>query len=394
MHPGDGELQRYLDNPEQGINSTGLHIQTCATCQRRLASIETRHKYISEQLGTLDSAPGSSSWSNRYFVQPAYSKFKNNLSLHKEMTMSRKFFSLRSRAMWASLTVIVVLVSLLSFPTGRAWAGQFLGLFRVQQITVIPLDSTSLSMLNGNQALGKQIGELMSSSITVDKKPGQPQNVSAGSSASKLAGFTVRLPSNPGSSPLLTVQDGTSFKFVVNRARAQSILDEAGHKDLILPKSLDGETISVNIPNSVSAGYGNCPDPATKDTMGAGSNGRRYADCILLMEIPSPTVNTPPDVDLAKLAEIGLEFTGMSPQQAQQYSQTVDWTTSLVIPIPKNAATYQTVTVDGVNGTLIQRPIDDAPEYTLIWVKNGIIYAIAGLGSDSTQAISMANSLQ
>jgi hypothetical protein len=71
----------------------------------------------------------------------------------------------------------------------------------------------------------------------------------------------------------------------------------------------------------------------------------------------------------------------------------VDWTSSLVIPIPKNAATYDQVSVDGVTGTLIQRPADDAPQFALVWVKNGIIYAIGGLGSNSQQAIQMANAL-
>ncbi|MDD5370632.1 MAG: hypothetical protein PHQ40_16240, partial [Anaerolineaceae bacterium] len=66
---------------------------------------------------------------------------------------------------------------------------------------------------------------------------------------------------------------------------------------------------------------------------------------------------------------------------------------SLVIPIPKNAATYAQIPVDGVTGTLIQRPADDAPQFALVWVKNGIIYAIGGLGSNSQQAIQMANTL-
>ena len=84
----------------------------------------------------------------------------------------------------------------------------------------------------------------------------------------------------------------------------------------------------------------------------------------------------------------------MSQEQAQAFSQNVDWTSSLVIPIPRNAATYEQVSVDGVTGTLIQRPSDDAPEFALLWVKNGIIYAIGGLGSNSDRAIEMANTLQ
>ena len=61
--------------------------------------------------------------------------------------------------------------------------------------------------------------------------------------------------------------------------------------------------------------------------------------------------------------------------------------------VRKNAASYEQVTVDGVTGTLIQRPVDDAPQYALIWIKDGIVYAISGLGANSQQAIDLANSL-
>jgi len=83
----------------------------------------------------------------------------------------------------------------------------------------------------------------------------------------------------------------------------------------------------------------------------------------------------------------------MTSDQAAAFTKTVDWTSTLVIPLPKNAATYKQVTVDGVTGTLIQRPADDAPQYPLLWVKNGIIYAISSLGTNSQQALDIANSL-
>jgi hypothetical protein len=88
-----------------------------------------------------------------------------------------------------------------------------------------------------------------------------------------------------------------------------------------------------------------------------------------------------------------LEFTGMTSDQAAAFTQTVDWTSTLVVPIPKNAATYKQVSVDGVTGNLIQRPSDDAPQFVLLWVKDGIVYSIGGLGTNSQQAIDMANSL-
>jgi hypothetical protein len=46
-----------------------------------------------------------------------------------------------------------------------------------------------------------------------------------------------------------------------------------------------------------------------------------------------------------------------------------------------------------VTGTLIQRPSSETPQFALLWVKDGIIHAISGLGTDSQQAVEMANSL-
>ena len=111
----------------------------------------------------------------------------------------------------------------------------------------------------------------------------------------------------------------------------------------------------------------------------------------LLRSPAQPSMHLLGDID--QLAQIGLEFTGMTPEEAAAFTETVDWTSTLVVPIPKNAAVYEQVQVDGVTGTLIQRPADDAPQFALLWVKDGIIYAISGLGSNSQQALEMANSL-
>jgi len=191
--------------------------------------------------------------------------------------------------------------------------------------------------------------------------------------------------------------NGSAFSLTVDRDKAEALLKEAGRSDLVLPDSIDGAEISVDIPTGVSVAYGTCPTPSADGDEpgmnGSGSRGRRYADCVILAEIPSPTVTAPPSVNVPQLAQIALEFTGMTSEQATAFTNTVDWTSTLVIPIPKNAATYEQIPVDGVTGTLIQRPSDDAPQFALLWVKDGIIYTIGGLGSNSQQAIQMANSL-
>ena len=83
----------------------------------------------------------------------------------------------------------------------------------------------------------------------------------------------------------------------------------------------------------------------------------------------------------------------MTPEEAANFTGTVDWTYTMVVPIPRNAASYQQVTLDGVTGTLIERPSDDAPQFALLWVKDGIIYVIGGLGNNTEKALEIANSL-
>jgi len=290
--------------------------------------------------------------------------------------------------------VVLIFALVLAIPGTRAFASELLNLFRVQQVSVVPVDFTGMQQLDG--AVGSDISQLISQSITMTKKPGDPVTVNSADEASQQAGFDVRVPQNSTPSRI-SVMSGSSFTLTIDRAKAQALLDEAGRSDLTLPDSIDGANVSVNIPSSVSVAFGNCPEPR-KDgdgfgTESHGSPGRRYADCVILAEIPSPSVSAPASVNVAQLAQLGLEFSGMSSDQAAAYTNTVDWTSTLVVPIPKNAAVNQQVAVDGVTGTLIERPADDAPQFALLWVKNGIIYAIGGLGSNSQKALEIANSL-
>jgi hypothetical protein len=295
------------------------------------------------------------------------------------------------------LAIVLILVVVMSVPSTRVLAEQFLNLFRVQQVVVVPVDFTGMQQLTGNDTLGKQVSDLISSSVTTQQKPGNPVTVADAANASQQAGFSVRVPQAMAPSRI-SVEGAAAFTIKVDVAKAQALLNESGRPDLVLPSSINESDVSVTIPASVSVAFGTCPDPAAQDTATGintnGSAGRQYPDCIILAEIPTPTVSAPANLNIAQLAQIGLEFTGMTSDQAAAFTQTVDWTSTLVIPLPKNAASYQQVTVDGVTGTLIQRPADDAPQYVLVWVNNGIIYAISSLGTNSQQAVQMANSLQ
>ena len=109
-----------------------------------------------------------------------------------------------------------------------------------------------------------------------------------------------------------------------------------------------------------------------------------------MVQAPTPTVSVPPSLNIAQVAEAALEIAGMSPAEAHSFCQTVDWSSTLVVPVPANVSSYQKVSVDGVTGTLISMPSHN--RYGLLWVKNGIIYSLNGHG-DPNQALNLAASL-
>jgi anti-sigma factor RsiW len=387
-HLSDGKLRAAQDGELSPAERQ--HLEGCTSCQSRQSALQAHSRKVARRLAFLDPSPEDPSPEPRI----ALAKLNRRIQVRKESPTMKRVFA--SPILRYGAAIVLILALILAIPTTRGLAAQLLSLFRVQQVAVVPVDMTGMQRLAGNESFGMQISDLLSKSVTMTKKPGEPIAAASAEQATNLTGFTVRLPQGLMPSQI-SVETGAAFTFKVDRAKAQALLDEAGRSDLILPSSIDGAEISVDIPAGVTVSYGTCPEPSGDEpgfgVNGSGPMGRRYPDCVMLAEIPSPTVKAPAEIDVAQLAQLGLEFTGMSAEQAAAFTKTVDWTSSLVVPIPKNAATYEQVQVDGVTGTLIQRPADDAPQFALLWVKGGIIYAIGGLGSNSQQALQMANSL-
>lgn len=311
-----------------------------------------------------------------------------------------KVFSKRNlRPLWVTIAVIAVLAVSLSFQPVQALAASFLGLFRVQQVTILPINSNTIQNLQNNQDISKSVSQLFSDSVTTTRPATPPQQVADAATASKLAGFEVRLWKDSTLPAVIDVSSGQAFTFTVNRARSQQILTALGNNTLQLPQSIDGAKISVDIPAGVSTAYGDCPTMRFKEPGNGTAPAARPTsspDCLVLLQVPSPTINTPPSIDPAQLAAIGLQVLGMSADQAQSFSQKVNWSTTLVIPIPTGEVSYQDVQVDGAKGYVLA-PVQGSgsanARYSVVWVKNGVIYSVAGSG-DPAQGLAVANDLQ
>jgi hypothetical protein len=310
----------------------------------------------------------------------------------KEKTdMWKKSFSPRYRFAWVALGLLVILVVALTIPSVGAIANSFLGLFRVQQVTFVAVDPGDLPQRLDSSS---QFGALLSENLKVEEQ-GQEQEVGSAAEAEQLTGMIIRLPSQLDAVPQMSVQPAASATFNVDQKRIQAFLTEIGRSDIQLPAELDGATVQLELPAAVITQYGACErDLQAMHQPGYDPDAPAMAarpDCTTLVQVPSPSISAPPGLDIAALGQAYLQVLGMSPDEAANFSNRVDWTTTLVVPVPTVRTHYQEVTIDGVTGTLVQ--LDGESEYLLLWVKDGIVYALSGPG-DLQTALEIGNSLR
>lgn len=391
MHLTEGKIKTYLDQQltPAGREQVEAHLAICSQCQQRAASLRSLGKQVGQHLAALAPSPEQSS-----LLASARSNLQNRIADKEKTYMRNKIFAPRYRLAWAAMALILVLAVALLFPPVQAIANSFLGLFRVQQFTVVQVNPENLPEGLGSSA---QLETMFTNNVQIQEQ-GETQQVSSREEASQLAGMAVRLPAGMRNQPILKVMPGAEITFEIDLQLAQAVLNEIGRSDIQLPDSLDGATVRVNLQSAIIAMYGDCefnPEQARQEGYDP-DNPRlpRLPDCTTFVQMPSPVISAPPSLDLQKIGEAYLQMLGMSAEEAAQFAQTVDWTTTLVIPIPRHGTTYKEVLVDGVNGTFILQNAQDYPDqYLLIWVKDGILYALTGPGNGNS-ALRVANSLK
>jgi len=374
----EGMLRASVDGELSETQRAELeeHLRHCASCRDRFEVIAHNADRVRSALSSL-AIPGESSPPD---ARRALARFKARTALvdGPRSVLAGPLAKRIGPVSWA-IGAACLAMALLTFTPARGFAQRLMGMLRVQRITAVPLDFEALGDPSERGRIGKTIAQLLSENVVVTTK-GELQEVANREEASQTAGFNVRLPASRSDAPQLKVLGEQAFHATVDRDRLQAILEEVGRSDLQLPYALDGATISARFPRIAFANYGNCERWHLEDGQ----------DCFRLLESPSPTVTVPPELDLSELAQIGLQLGGMSAEAAREFSRSVDWASTIVVGIPQGTS-YRTVQVDGVQGTLIERG-GRRRGYSLLWVKDGIIYALYGSG-DSAGALTVAESL-
>jgi len=388
MHISDEILRTLLDHEldEELLLRVNEHLAACPQCETRKAEIARQASLVQGRLEILAPLQGD-------FPRPASSFISKIKAVDSQKPLKMPFFRI-PRLAWALVAFAVILFTALSFQPVRALARNFLGLFRIQQIHVLPVDLSVMQDIRFEETAGEALTKMFTDHVVITRESGEATTAGSIEEAAALAGFTPRLPVNE-TVPGLMVKPGMAFEFTLNTAEAQSIMNDLGRNDLVIPAEFDQVKAAVDIPDSVSATYGDCAYEQGKE----GSSGPSLgigSDCQLFVQAPSPVVVVTPEVNLTELTKLGLQFLGKSPEEAETLSQQIDWATTLVIPVPTGSTRTETVSVDGVMGTLIQQAEDETdlvPSHTLIWVKDGQLYAVFASG-DAQRSIDLANSFK
>lgn len=390
-HISEGILRAYFDEAlsEAEQKRVIAHLATCSRCAEKAASIEARNARVRASMAGLSSpylrAPME--------AQVARERLRDYVYEKKENTMLKKAFSRRYRPAWVAVAFVLFFAVAFSFQPVRALAGDFLALFRVQKIEFVEADIEGFDDEESFREVADTLGSFVEKEVVV-KSGGETQYVDDMATVRSLVDYPLRFPKIEGETHY-AVEPGGSASMQVDIQKMRLLLAELGYTAFSLPESLDGADVDITFGTSVVVSYGGCPLHIEEGESVEESDDKR--SCTVFMQIPSPNITAPAELDIDQLGQAYLQLLGMTPDEAATFSQRVDWTTTMVVPIPNFMhMDYREVQVNGVDGTIIIYPPSyhsDQDEYMLTWAKDDIIYSLSGVG-DTATALEIAASIE
>jgi hypothetical protein len=275
----------------------------------------------------------------------------------------------------------LLIAGLLAIPQVRALASNFLSLFRVEKFLLISVD----------EERAEQIANAISDeSAYFDHEylleAGDPTEVATLAEAGAQVGFVPLTPdSGYGEVSDVYVRGAETVRVVPHVQAIRDLYTALNLDPNLIPENIDGQPFDIAIGASVMSSYG---------SVDGGNNVHG------VVQAPAPTVTAPEGADIRKLGEAMLQLLGMSPEEAARISESIDWTTTLVVPVPAaNASAIQEITVRGKTGLMFEgEPVQtEDGEWipatsVLMWQENGFIFVVNGSGA--TDALIFAESLK
>lgn len=303
-------------------------------------------------------------------VSESYARLQNNMaglpsrSFASQIQRSLEMLTKR-RSIAVAVSFILLIAVLFSFPSVQAAASDFLGLFRVQKFAPLSITPEQLALLEQLAEEGMTPGE-----FNVRREPGAATPVDSLAEAGRTIGLKARSVTALGEANEIYILEGGDGYLIIDVEASRAIVEAAGADPSLLSDSLDGQRVDVVVFPGIEQDW----------------------DDYTLMQAESPLVEYPADVDPALLGEAFLQVLGTDPQEAQRIAQSIDWASTLLLPLPSQAVQFQEITVDGVSGVALT-PLSGLDEGALLWQKDGRVYLLTGPGTID-QLLDIANSIR
>jgi|SRR6516165_781966 len=248
----------------------------------------------------------------------------------------------------ATAAGIAVVVLLFTVPAVRVAAQNALDLFRVHSFEGIEIDPARLDQLRAlHDQIGKDPSMMVLDQQDVIKEPGKPLDYPSADLAGNAAGLPgLKQPRGPLPNGMrftkAQVQGEGIARLTLHADKLRKVIELLGLTDVQVPGYLDGQKITVHMPPIVSQQF---------------DNGTTH---MTLVEAHSPELGLPPGADLKQLGEIGLRILGLDADEARRVAASIDWRSTLVVPVPTSAQSFRQVEVNGQKGLFIRCEMPDS----------------------------------
>lgn len=277
----------------------------------------------------------------------------------------------------------------------RAAAREFLDLFRVKRFAAVPVDPERLARLAQG---GLDLKTLVADQVQVVVAPEPPQAVDSPEAGGVAAGFEVRqpvyVPRKAELSAVAVARPG-AFRAQLDTAKLEALAQAVGAEGIEIPAWWNGATIDVEGPPVVALRY---------QTPSAAGETPNPENAYVLLQSRTPEVELPEGFDLAVLGELGLRMAGMDALEARTFARSIDWRSTLLVPVPIQGQQYREVEVHGQKGLLVSfrpepRTMPDGTtrrtgwRSVLMWSEGDLCFGLQGPG-EGVELVEMAQSIR
>jgi hypothetical protein len=268
-------------------------------------------------------------------------------------------------------------------------AGQFLGIFRVQGMQTITVSQDQIDQMmqavesgSGHVSLD-QLGE-----VWVDG--GQPQPKPATLEAAQAAvDFPIRLPEGITETRTVMLQPATTVKFKLHVDKVNELLDSYGAGKRF-SKEVDGKVFEIRMPATVVIGYGQQLGSADSgEGMMSSDTGAGLPDPsggTIVVQTRGPELVVPSGVNSLELRDVLLNLPFLPQSVRDQLASVQDWQHTLLIPNVEGST--KNITLNGMPAVVMSPKTDpdipqpDAVPAAIMWHKDGVVFAVAGIGGE------------